>query len=223
MHLQSDYIKPYFLRVKYFYTHLLNSHSFYCQYNKISSKISLKLSKLPALSKTPAPKLSKPHPKLQQTERNDYELELKTKHRILRSMVDVDKSNNSYQDVSSLNYSFKRMSAGMKVLGQYKNQTGLIEKVFENLHSGNDYSQKNLSSNDAAKKKCMILDHNIWANKRNKSTRKVGSEFMNFLSELYDCFDSNSNETLKLNELVLPLVTYGVALDTKYLQRVNYN
>ena len=49
-------------------------------------------------------------------------------------MIHVDKDDFSNVDSSSLSYSFKRMSAGMKVLGNYGNQAALLDKVFENLH-----------------------------------------------------------------------------------------
>jgi hypothetical protein len=133
-------------------------------------------------------------------------------------MVDVDKSQHSITDVSSLNFSFKRMSAGMKLLGHYKNEEKLIQKVFNNLHNGNDFSFKINDSDRQAKAKYMKSLHNVWAGKRKQKQVKQETSFSEFLQGFFDCIASA--ELLKLHDMIIPLMTYGVATDSVYVERV---
>jgi hypothetical protein len=187
--------------------------------NKPTKKTQIKL---PQLSKTPGPGLKfspGSNPKVLLTEKSDFELDLKSKHRILKSMVDVDKANSSIQDTSALNYSFKRMSAGMRVLGNYKHEDKLIKKIFDNFHSSNDYSFKVPESDRKANSKYMISKHNEWAGRRNQRQIRQESSFVEFLQNFFDCISKNS-ELLKLHDLIIPLITYGVASESVYIERV---
>ena len=181
--------------------------------------------KLPSISKTPLPtskkkSLTKSEIKVPQSSKNDFELELKSKHRILKSMVDVDKRNFSVQDSSSLNFSFKRMSAGMKVLGNYKNSQISLKKLYKNMSPISEHSYRINDSDSIAKKKYLVSDHNSWASKHSKAQILKESSFSEFLDKFFQCIDSNNTDNIPLNDLILPLLTYGVASDSNYLERV---
>ena len=195
----------------------LNTDSIILLQNNHTSK---KPTKLPAISKTPAPGSPKNHPKVLQTEKNDFELDLNTKHRILKSMVEIDKQHSSTQDASSLSFSFKRMSAGMKLLGNYTNQETLINKVFENIHNSNTFSYKVNESQSKAKKICIDEKNNSWAKKRGKNITKIKNNFTEFLDQFFESLDENKDESLDAYDIILPMMSYGVTLDSKYLERV---
>jgi hypothetical protein len=177
-------------------------------------------SKLPSLSKTPVPVSSKNHPKVIQTEKSDFELELGPKHRILKSMINTEKQDVSSNDTSCLNYSFKRMSAGMKVIGNYSNKLSHIKKIFENLHTANEPSFKINDSINTANKKCMERDYNIWAKKRAKKALDVNKLFNQFLKRLFECLDENQDDLVSANVLVIQLLSYGIAQSPKYIEKV---
>lgn len=191
---------------------------------KLKSDINIKL---PSISKTPIPitkkkSSTKSEIRVPQSSKNDFELELKSKHRILKSMVDVDKREFSVQDSSSLNFSFKRMSAGMKVLGKHKNNNILLKKVYQNMSPISEYSYRINDSDSVAKKKYLVSDHNSWASKHSMVQIRQESSFCEFLDGFFQCIDSKNTDHIPLNDLILPLLTYGVTTDSSFLERVNY-
>jgi hypothetical protein len=175
--------------------------------------------KLPKLSKTPVPGLSQHHPSVRTTEKNDFELELKAKHRILKSMIYVDKQEGALQDTSSLSFSFKRMSAGMKVIGNYNNKEKLLGKVVDNLHVPSKFSVRVPGSDKIAREKVIADKYNAWAASRGKKTLQRTNSFVKFLDEFFDSMDENNTEVLVPKELVVPLVSFGVASSEVYLVR----
>ena len=58
-------------------------------HKNLSQGASKPSSKLPLISKTPGPGSPQNYSKALQSEKNDFELELNTKHRILKSMLDI--------------------------------------------------------------------------------------------------------------------------------------
>ena len=129
-------------------------------HKNLSQGASKPSSKLPLISKTPGPGSPQNYSKALQSEKNDFELELNTKHRILKSMLDIEKQSSSHQDTSSLGFSFKRMSAGMKIIGNYNDKADLMSKVFENLPTTNETSVKLFDTNAKATKICINTQHN---------------------------------------------------------------
>ena len=75
-------------------------------------------------------------------------------------MLDIEKQSSSHQDTSSLGFSFKRMSAGMKIIGNYNDKADLMSKVFENLPTTNETSVKLFDTNAKATKICINTQHN---------------------------------------------------------------
>lgn len=200
------------------------------QFHSKSKKVQIKHEsnqdfKLPSLSKSPAPaskknSSTKSEIRVPQSSKNDFEIELKSKHRILKSMVNVEKQNLSAQDSSSLNYSFKRMSAGMKLLGKHKNSKNILADIYENMTPANEYSYKINDTDKVAKKKYLVSDHNTWAVKHKMVQIRRESAFNEFLEEFFQCIDSSHTDQFPLNDIILPLMTYGVASDSATLERV---
>ena len=180
----------------------------------------LNKSKLPLLSKTPGPRSPKNDPKIIKTEKNDFELELTTKHRILKSMIHVDKDDFSNVDSSSLSYSFKRMSAGMKVLGNYGNQAALLDKVFENLHNSKSFNYRINESQSKATKKCLASQNKSWAKKHGQVVKKTEAPFSEFLESFFDSLDEDGDESITAPSIIMPLMSYGITVNPKYLERV---
>ena len=66
--------------------------------------------------------------------KKQYKLDLNFDHNILRAMASADKEQEALKDNSSLNHGFKRMSAGMKILGNYQgNMNELVYTVKEHI------------------------------------------------------------------------------------------
>lgn len=171
---------------------------------------------LPAISKTPTPV----SPKVFQTEKSDFQLDLNIKHRILKSMFCVEKESSANQDTSSLSFSFKRMSAGIKVLGNYSDKKNLIGKVSENLHEGSEFNYKISPNTGKAAIHCLDNESNTWAKKRGKLVKNKENGFSEFLADLFDSFDEDKIESISMHDLIISLMSYGVVLQVSYLERV---
>lgn len=183
---------------------------------KSFSKIPEKKIKLPKISKTPTPV----SPKVFQTDKSDFQLDLNIKHRILKSMFCVEKESSANQDSSSLSFSFKRMSAGLKVLGNYSDKANLIGKISENLHEGSEINYKISPSTGKATIHCLDNDSATWAKKRGKLLKSKENGFSEFLADFFDSFDEEKIESISIHDLIISLMSYGVVLQVSYIERV---
>ena len=101
--------------------------------NDSQSKKSKILQSNPSFSQKPT-KLSLPKPKVQNMEltKKQHKLKLNTSHQVIRAMVSLEDEQNALRDKSNFAKSFKRMSAGIKVL-EGSRKAGLLNIIAENI------------------------------------------------------------------------------------------
>lgn len=156
--------------------------------------------------------------------KNQYKLDLNMDHNILRSMAIADKEQEALKDNSSLLHGFKRMSAGMKVLGNYHDQPDLLYTIKEHiLPLQNRKIQEKLRNVPAAQNRCLTTERSKWIKGKGMAPSFNDSKvFIEFLRQLFDALDEDESRKLTADELIFPLLAYGLCPDAYYIETVKF-
>ena len=189
--------------------------------NDSQSKKSKILQSNPSFSQKPT-KLSLPKPKVQNMEltKKQHKLKLNTSHQVIRAMVSLEDEQNALRDKSNFAKSFKRMSAGIKVL-EGSRKAGLLNIIAENIGI---YDEKRLKEVIPSIKrpgvKLTSNSANVWMKKRGLEMSSNGLKtFLNFLKNFFRSLNESSNGTLSPNDLIIPLLSLGLSNDAVYIEK----
>lgn len=193
-------------------------------YNKSKSKRP-KNSSVPVTSKAVKTKQKdqfaiKPRlPNLELTKKQ-HKLKLNTSHEMIRAMVSLEDEQDALKDKSNFAKSFKRMSAGMKLL-EGSNKDKFLGIVAENIGL---YDEKNLKEVTPAIKRPEVKWSNnstsMWMKKHGLEGNYNGSNgFMKFLKNFFIALDENAAGFISSSELIVPLLSLGLSNDATYIEK----
>lgn len=179
--------------------------------------LSPKASTLPPLQHSPKRSLNN-----ESLVKNQNYIKLSNKHSILRSFITVDKQDASLRDDTTLNRSFKRLSAAITLLRptvQYPNE--LKAKITDTLLPIKHMKLRSkCRSVELAQNEWRTEENQIWAIKQGKTTKKkLNLNFQKFLCDLFEALDEDNNGKLSSDEFILPLLSYGVTNEPKYIEK----
>ena len=154
--------------------------------------------------------------------KNQYKLDLNIDHNILRAMTIADKELEALKDNSSLFHGFKRLSAGMKLLGDYQDRPELINTIQEHMLPVNTKkAQERLKDASAAQSRWINTERTKWIKSRGLEPQFNDSKgFIEFLRQLFDALDEDESGKITADELILPLLAYGLCPDAYYIESV---
>ena len=152
--------------------------------------------------------------------KNQKSIQLSNKHSILRSFVKVDREEASLRDDSSLNRSFKRMSAALRLIGPTTKDTAKLESTIVNslIPIKHAKIRSKCRSVDLAQYKWVEEETSLWKNKRS-SPKSTNKDFQFFLKQLFEVLDEDHSECLTADEFILPLLSYGITSDPKFIEK----
>lgn len=154
-------------------------------------------------------------------EKNQYKLELGRDHNILRAMAFADKQAEALKDNSSLTHGFKRMSAGMRILGDFQAKDSLLGMVKEHIQPLKSKVKGKLRNTMISQNKWISTDRNRWIKTRGLEVSfHESASFLQFLRDLFDALDEDESGQLSADELILPLLAYGLCPDSYYFETV---
>ena len=139
-------------------------------------------------------------------------------------MAIADKELEALKDNSSHLHGFKRLSAGMKLLGGCRDKSELIYEIQEHmLPFKTKKVQEKLMDLAAAQKKCINTERDRWIKARGMEPQFNDSKgFIEFLRQLFDALDEDESGKLTADELIFPLLAYGLCPDAYYIESVRY-
>lgn len=179
--------------------------------------LSPKPSSLPPLQRSPKCSLNN-----ESLVKNQNSIQLTNKHSILRSFVTVDKQDASLRDDSSLNRSFKRLSAAICLLRpNVQDPLSLKAKILDSMLPIKQLKIRSKCRSVDLAQEHWRQDENIkWAEKIGKKDKKRKNlEFQGFLNELFDALDEDRDGKLSPDELILPLLAYGITNDPSCVEK----
>ncbi|OMJ77212.1 hypothetical protein SteCoe_23249 [Stentor coeruleus] len=152
-------------------------------------------------------------------EKTQYKLELGMDHNILRAMAFADKQAEALKDNSSLTHGFKRMSAGMRILGDYHAKDSLLGMIKEHIQPLKSKVNGKLRNSMMSQNKWISTDRNRWIKTRGLEVSfHESASFLQFLRDLFDALDEDESGRLSADELILPLLAYGLCPDSYYFE-----
>jgi hypothetical protein len=156
--------------------------------------------------------------------KNQFKLDLTVNHNILRAMAFANDEQEALKDNSSLSHGFKRMSAGMNVLRDSDRRPSLISTVMEHIQPLKSKEVKGaLTDLSAARHKWIGDRRRQWIKARGMdSSHNESRAFVEFLKNLYGALDEDRSGKLSANDVVLPLLAYGLCPDSYYIEAVNH-
>ena len=165
-------------------------------------------------------KVHKKNTKTFEITKNQYKLGLTAEHNIIRSMAIADREQEALKDNSSLTHGFKRMSAGIKVLRNDSNRPELLTTVLEHIQPIHEKRLNGKLQNIAlANKKWMSSERARWIKIKGLEPGFQDSRvFIEFLRQLFDAFDEKDTGRLKIEEIVYPLLAFGLYPDYYYIE-----
>ncbi|OMJ82242.1 hypothetical protein SteCoe_17082 [Stentor coeruleus] len=158
-------------------------------------------------------------PNLELTKKQ-HKLKLNTSHEMIRAMVSLEDEQDALRDKSNFAKSFKRMSAGMKLL-EGSNQDKLLGIVAENIGL---YDEKNLKEVTPAIKRPEVKWSNnstsMWMKKHGFEGNYNGSNsFIKFLKNFFIALDENATGVISSSEFIVPLLSLGLSNDATYIEK----
>ena len=157
------------------------------------------------------------------TVKNQYKLDLTIDHNIIRAMAHADKEQEALRDNSSLTHGFKRISAGMQLL-RTANYTPASTITAINDHLAPFRSKKaegKLRNTLASQQKWIRTDREKWIKNRGLETSVHDSRgFSLFLRELFTALDEDESNKLTVDEIVFPLLAFGLFPESYYIESV---
>lgn len=157
------------------------------------------------------------------TVKNQYKLDLTIDHNILRAMAHADKEQEALRDNSSLTHGFKRISAGMQLL-RTANYTPARTICAIRDHLAPFKSKKaegKLRNTLASQQKWIRTDREKWIKNRGLETSIHDSRgFSLFLRQLFTALDEDESNRLTVDEIVFPLLAFGLYPDSYYIETV---
>ena len=154
--------------------------------------------------------------------KNQYILQLQNHHSILRSIISVDREEGSLRDDTSLNRSFNRISAGIKLVGKgSEDKQREIKRFSENLLPIAEKNIRKKCRNFSLALEDVLSDSTSrWVSKKGITVAgKLSKGFISFLRELFDTLDEDHSGFLTVDEFIIPLLCYGITIDAKYIEK----
>lgn len=158
-------------------------------------------------------------PNLELTKKQ-HKLKLNTSHEMIRAMVSLEDEQDALKDKSNFAKSFKRMSAGMKIL-EGSNKEKCLGIVAENIGL---YDEKNLKEVSPAIKRPEVKwntnSTGMWMRKHGLEGNYNGSSgFLEFLKSFFDALDEDNTGIISSSELIVPLLSLGLSNDASYIEK----
>lgn len=178
--------------------------------------------------KSPQVKLPEvPHkPKLPYLEltKKQHKLKLNTSHQMIRAMVSLEDEQEALKDKSNFAKSFKRMTAGMKIIEGLSSEKAL-DSIAENVRV---FDEKNLREVVPSIKRPDVSWSNnstsMWMKKRGFEGNSTGTiRFTQFLKNFFKVLDENSNGFISPNEIIIPLLSLGLSNKAQYIENALLN
>jgi hypothetical protein len=156
--------------------------------------------------------------------KNQYKLDLSIDHNILRAMAHADKEQEALKDNSCLNHGFKRMSAGMRLLRSIAPRPDPIHQIEEHLAPfKSKKAEARLRDAVLSQHKWVRTERERWVRSRGVEPAVQGSKaFKNFLRQLFLALDEDDSGRLSVDELVFPLLAFGLCPEARYVETVDF-
>ena len=169
----------------------------------------------------PVPKLKLPN--LELTKKQN-KLKLNTNHHVIRAMVSLEDQQDALIDKSNFAKSFKRMTAGMKIL-EGMNTERSMDIVAENTMV---FDEKHLREVAPMIKRPEVRwvssSTNMWMKKRGLELNSTGTvDFMKFLKKFFMAIDENEKGVITPNDIIIPLLSLGLSNDASYIEKAFLN
>lgn len=158
-----------------------------------------------------------------ETIKNQYKLDLSMEHNILRAMAHADKEQEALRDNSSLTHGFKRISAGMQLLRTTQfAPTETISTIQDHLAPfKSEKAEGRLRNTLASQQKWLRTDREKWIKNRGlESTLHDSRGFTLFLRQLFTALDEDNNNKLSVDEIVFPMLAFGLYPEAYYIETV---
>jgi hypothetical protein len=164
-------------------------------------------------------KNSKVHNKLL---KNQYKLQLNNDHHLLKSILVAEQEESSLKDETSLNKSFKRISAALSIAR--KDSKYELDNIFQlksNIIPRENYriKEKRVSLDSAMIKWNTEENARLISKKNPQNSIKTSKDFCDFLKELFEVLDEDQSGKLTPDEFIVPLLSYGIATNPLYIEK----
>lgn len=158
-----------------------------------------------------------------ETVKNQYKLDLTMEHNIIRAMARADKEQEALRDNSSLTHGFKRISAGMQLLRTTQfAPTETISTIQDHLAPfKSEKAEGRLRNTLASQQKWLRTDREKWIKSRGlESTIHDSRGFTLFLRQLFSSLDEDGSNKLTVDEIIFPMLAFGLYPDAYYIETV---
>ncbi|CAG9319645.1 unnamed protein product [Blepharisma stoltei] len=148
-------------------------------------------------------------------------LKLNASHHMIRAMVSVEDEKEAIKDKSAFSKSFKRMSAGMKIIiGIKAKKQNLLNQVTENLQPVFEKSKAVNSFPNNSDRKWNENNRDAWIKKHGlEAINNDSKDFAEFLKQLFEALDHENIGFINLTDVIAALLALGISRDISYIEK----